>query len=158
MLFKPVILKGKVLKDGRTNIKIHFSFKGSRKEIATEFYVDPTGFSKGRVKPKYPNSEYINIELKKKILEYDIKLTGINYLEWTASQIVDFLKSESKFTSEFFPFFDCFIVLKSRMNKRTGEIYQATLNKIKTFEKNDKIQFSQISVMWLRRFENSMQK
>ncbi len=157
MLFKPVILKGKETKDGRTNIKIHFSFKGTRKEIPTEFYVLPAEFSKGSVKKSHINADYINIEIKKKILEYDIKLAGLNYQEWTAKQIVDFLKSEAKFTDEFFPFFESFIVLKTRMNKRTGEIYQATLNKIKTFEKNEKIHFSQISVMWLRRFENSMQ-
>ncbi|MCL4483870.1 MAG: site-specific integrase [Bacteroidetes bacterium] len=158
MIFKAIILKGKELQNGDTNIKIHFSFKGVRKDIPTRFYINPSCFSKGNVKSKHPNADYINIEIKKKILEYDIKMAGVNYQDWTANQIVTFLKSESKFTDVFFPFFEGFIVLKWNMNKRTGEIYQATLNKIKSFEKNDKLHFSEVTVMWLRRFENSMQQ
>jgi len=156
MLFRPVILKGKETKDGRTNIKIHFSFKGARKELPTEFYVLPKEFFKGKVRKSNPNADYINFEIQKKILEYDRKLLGINYQNWTASQLATFLKGDQGAADEFYPCTESFISEKAKINKRTAEIYQATLNKIKTFEKRPKLHFSEITVMWLRRFENFM--
>lgn len=158
MLFRPVILKGKETKEGKTNIKIHFSFKGSRKELPTEFYIVPKEFFKGKVRKSNPNSEYINFEVQKKILEYDKKLLGVNYQNWTAKQLATFLKEDQGTIDEFYPCIERFISEKDRINKRTAEIYQATLNKIKTFEKRPNLLFSEMTVMWFRRFELFMQE
>ena len=158
MLFRAVILKGKETKDGKTNIKIHFSFKGSRKELPTEFYILPKEFFKGKVRKSHPNADYINFEILKLILQYDKKLLGVNYQNWTVKQLTTFLKGNQGAADEFYPCLERFIQEKEKINKRTAEIYQATLNKIKTFEKRPALHFSEMSVMWFRRFESHMQE
>ena len=156
MLFKPVILKGKETKDGRTNIKIHFFYKGRSKELATDFFVNPKEFLKGRVRKKNPNADYINIELKKKMLDYDRKLLGVNYHSWTADQVREFLKGSSSFLDDFWGYYEGRILFKSKINTRTSEIYQDTLTKIRTFEKREELRFSDITAMWLQRFDHFM--
>ena len=156
MILKPFILGGKVNQDGKTNIKIHFSFKGKRRELSTDFYVEPKYFKKGAVTSKIEGYEYINIEIKKRILELEIKLTRVNYKDWTVDQVTSYLKDQKKELDEFYPFMQRFIEYKTKINERTAEIYQATLNKIKAFEKRPNLHFSEITVMWLRRLENNM--
>lgn len=57
-----------------------------------------------------------------------------------------------KKVEDFFTVWDCFAT--GIKNKRTGEIYRATRNKIAAFEKG--LNFKDINLKWLSKFDNSM--
>ncbi len=95
MSLRPVILP-KLNKDGKTNIKIRLTHKRMTRELATDFYIQPSEWNEKmlKVNSKHNNDEFINFELKKLILDYEKKLLGKDVSAWHISRLVDFLKEE----------------------------------------------------------------
>lgn len=158
MLLKAQIEAGRSNGDGRTNIKIHFSKNRVRRNLSTDFYIEPELFDQraGQVRKFHPNAKAINIELKKLILTYETKLLAVNYETWDTPKIYDYLKGDNGADGRLYPFFAGVIREKAKSSKRNGELYAATLAKIKTFEKNTNFTLKEINPAWLRRLETTL--
>lgn len=155
MKLAPAIKKNVKDKNGECNIKIRISHNGLTRYIGTYLNIHPSFWEKNKVKKKHPNADYLNNEILSKVLSYNKKLLGIDIRNLHVDRLVELLKDEKEI-HDFSSYFANFIKDKERINKRTSEIYQATLNKIQKFDKRSPLMFEDITAGWLRKFENSM--
>lgn len=151
----PGILPGKTNRNGKVNIKIRIIHNGESREIGTKFYIDPKYFlSSGMVSDELPGYDYINVELQKLVLNYNTTLLKVNWKQLHVNRIVEILKDENFVNSDFLAYFRKVIVKKSKVNRRTGEIYQATLDKVEKFEIRRPLLFENITEGWLKDFRD----
>ena len=154
MLIAPAIKNDRLNKTGMTNIKIRVSHKGDSRYIKTKFYILPGQWKNSLVVDNI-NATYINIELKQIVLNYERKLININTEIITIGRLVEILTIKAD-PSDFVAYCDRFVIEKEGVNHRTAEIYQATIDKIKKFDKRDPIMFEDVNPGWLGRFEQFM--
>ena len=158
MNISAVILKKKTNKSGKVNIKIRIVHKREVRDLGTEFYILPSQWKGSKVDEDLPGSDYINFEVNKKILGYQEKLLKTNYRDLPISRIVEILKAEKFVNLSFITYFEKVIQNKSKTNIRTGEIYQATIDKIRKFDSRSVLLFTDISSGWLRDFDSWMKQ
>lgn len=149
MYIAPAIRK-RVNKSGLTNIKIRITHRGDSRYIGTKFNILPEQWKDGIVFG-HQSSNYINLELKQMVLDYEKKLLNRNIAAITIQRIIEMVVTRED-PSDFIAHFNRFIDEKSNVNKRTAEIYEATLAKIRKFDKRD-LMFEDINKGWLERFE-----
>ena len=138
-----------------TNIKIRISHKGDTRYLSTKFYIVPEEWVVGQVSEKNINAAFINLELKKILVNYEAKLLNLNLDKLPIRRIVELLSVKSN-VSDFTAYFEKFIDEKATDNYRTSEIYTATLNKIQKFDKRNPLMFEDINAGWLMKFKQSM--
>lgn len=153
----PTILRKKTNKQGKVNIKIRIVHNRKVRDIATEFYIDPDFWTaSGHVHDDYPKADYINFELSKKMLDYQGRLLGINIKDMHINRVVEILRQESFTPSSFSSYFGSVVVEKAKINPRTSQIFQVTLNKIVSYDNRSPLMFEDINAGWLRKFETWM--
>ena len=157
MLITPTVRSKEIIKSGLTNIKIRISHKGDTRYISTKFYILPEQWVDGQVTDKNINADFINLEIKKILIDYESKLIKVNPDRLPIRRIVELL-SVREDVSDFTAYFNLFIEEKEGINHRTAEIYQATLNRIKKFDKRNPLMFEDITPGWLLKFEQFMVK
>ena len=155
MLIAPTIRSKELIKSGLTNIKIRISHKGDTRYLSTKYYILPEHWINGQVSEKNINSTFINIELKKILVEYESKLIKVNPNIMTIRRLVELLAVREDLR-DFTSYFERYIDEKALINHRTSEIYQATLTKITKFDKRNPLMFEDINSGWLTRFNQSM--
>jgi len=153
-----VCYKSKTLSNGEHPLMLQISKHGKRKyqSLGISIHPDNWDFSKRKPKPSCPDGEYIQkiisdkiIEVQKQILEYtangkDYTPTGL--LKGNISTIQE--KSVGEFYKE--------LILSFERTDKIGNrlIYKTSYNSIKVFNKGRlNIQFSDIDVHWLNRYE-----
>ncbi len=159
MNISPVILTKKTNQKGKVNIKIRIVHNRKVRDIGTEYYIDPAFWlSAGKVSDDFPKADYINFEVNKIILGYQEKLLGKNLKIMPINRIVEILRADTYTPSDFSAYFSKVVSEKARTNKRTGEIFQSTLDKIRKFDKRSPLMFEDISPGWLKKFEGVMKQ
>ncbi len=157
----PIVLDKKTNKLGKVNIKIRIIHRRKVRDIGTDFYIDPNFWtSDAKVDNKYENADYLNFEISKKILGYQERILKINYRSMNINEIVAFLRTEEapeidlkkNRSPKLIPYYKKIIEEKTRVNKRTGEIYAETLVAVERFAGQADITFEEITAGWLRRF------
>jgi integrase len=162
MNIKPVVLKGKVNADGKTNIKIRITHQRKTREIPTKFYIEvseknnPWDTKNNRLKKDYPNAAFINTELKRTVLLYEDRLLAVRYDSWSIEKVLMYLKSDGETAASFYGYFEKFIARKSTENKRTAQIYRDTLSKVKELIKDPSPNFADMTLTVLRDMESQM--
>lgn len=144
------------IKSGMTNVKIRITHKGESRYLATKYYVLPDQFADGQV-VNHQSSIFINLQLKKIILDYEEKLIKVNIKTLPISRIVELLTSKEE-PNDFIAYYNKFIDEKESINHRTAEIYTESLAKIQKFDKRIPLLFEDINPGWLFRFETWMNK
>lgn len=146
-------------RNDKVNIKIRIIHKGEAREIGTKFYVEPKFFqANGKVSSDVPGSDYINFEIQKMILNFQEKLLKINSKQLDINRIIEILRDETFVDSNFSAYFKKIVEKKAKTNKRTGEIFQATLDKIQKFDNRSPLLFENITPGWLKDFEDNMKQ
>ena len=159
---KPQI-RNQVKQSGLTNIKIRISHRkyGERSKtryISTNFDIDPRYFDNVRavVKKQHPNAKYLNIELRKLVNDYEVRLMElgekIDFL--SANDIVEYLKNNNK--KSFVFFFREDIENTTTPNRKRIKI--RALNLIIDFCKSENISFDEIDSSFMDRFNRHMEQ
>lgn len=103
--FKAAIKAKEINKSGKCNIKIRISHARKVRYIPTKYYIEPIYFDndKGTVIDKHKNATFLNIELKKIVLEYETKVN--NFKASTDINLIKrFLTEPEKTVGNFFEF------------------------------------------------------
>lgn len=156
MLIALTIKNNRQIKSGLTNIKIRISHKGESRYVSTKYYILPGQWKDGQVVDNI-NAKIINIELSQLMLNCQRKLLNIDPNKTAISRLVELLTLKTEI-NDFSNYFERFIIEKEGGNHRTAEIYAATLEKIKKFDKRDPIMFEDVTPGWLFRFESFLKK
>lgn len=125
---KLVILKTKILSDGKTKLRISVSHKGDVRYIVTNYAIEVTQFKNGRV-IAHPDAAILNRRLQSIILDYEEIIQDINLSSISCSELKDFLLSKSKKTTSISEVWGEYIhKLNLEKRKSTSDLHKRTLN------------------------------
>lgn len=152
---KIILRKDKVTKSGEhpLNIRIYknrrYSFKSLKINCRPELFDE----IKEEVKNKYPNSAYVNYEIKRIKAEWELKLLQYSNLH---SSLESFMSSlEPKKIPTFTEYANEYLANMERgTNFATQKDIRSKLNKFNTFNKNKDLKFEQFTLEYLKKYIN----
>jgi integrase len=158
--FKPTIRINEANKQGKCNIKIRLSYQGKTRYIKTKYSILPELFNNetGKVKNKYPNFHFINLELSRIISDYEMKVISIkNNID--INSLLLLLRKEKEKSIDFYHL----AKLKAKNAKingkfKTFETYQGTINKLKLITRLEILEFNTIDIKFLKHFEQKLKQ
>ena len=156
---KAVTKEREATKEGKVNIKIRVTHNRETRYLKTNYYVFKGEFDNNtsRVKKKNQNYEYLNLEIQKEILNYQLKLLKINdiILNKSIDYIIDYLKVKTD-DDDFLAAMDEYIaLLKKESRDKSASTYQTTRNKLEHYKKHSTLTFQEIDPAFLAKFKNS---
>lgn len=145
------------IKDGRFALKISIHHNGKTFYVSTNLYINSKDWDKDKQSIKGVQNRALNTMLQKRKADMEARLLSLQekglLRTLTDKQLVSILTGESD--SDGPHYFRCVIekYIESKHNKRTKEIYEATISKLRSFCDYDNITFEEINVSWLRSFD-----
>jgi integrase len=157
--FKAKILENKVNVSGKTNIKIRVNHKGSSRDIATQYYIEPRFFDNkaGRVKNTFPLAGDINIELaaleltySRKVMKMEARIKNVSI-----NDLVLYLKdTDNQGALDFFAVARNRVLFLEKTEKdSSAKILTQTINRVRDYNGGDKLPFVAINTQWLKGFD-----
>jgi len=154
--FKPVVRKDFTSQNGKARIYISVSFKGRRRIIKTDHYVEPEFMlPSGRVKSTHPLATSLNIALGREVIKCDEIF--LKYSPKSVTQLMSLLQHGEAGRGDFFKYTEARIAeIKEKGHDSTSNGYASSLSSLKHFTGKSKLSFDEIDSPFLERFKNHL--
>lgn len=144
-------------KDGRSTLKIAIHHNGKTLYASTSIYIRSDEWDKDNQRVLGAQNRGVNAMLQKRKADMEARLLVLQdkglLRTLTDRQLVNYLTgiSDDERPHYFKEVLEKYVSTKT--NKRTREIYEATIKKLQSFGDYDTITFEEMNVSWLRSFD-----
>lgn len=153
---KAVVRKDYIKQDLKVNIKIRISHDGKVRYIKTPWSIEPRFMDiTGSINSKYPGQAKLNLAINLLLAEYNgiLDEIGKDIIFMDINTITSKLKRQQGTKGVVSYFNQRVAMLESEKRYNTADIYKGTIEKLKDFTGKDEIQFKEINLDFLNRFE-----